>query len=125
MITLFRRIRAKLIASGSVSKYLLYAVGEIRLANWSSILSSYAYIAPTIYDLYNSFIYPSIFRDYQMRNLTTSRTRVDFSDSPFPFDQSGILYNSELENHVVMRSYNAKTVYDLGLELELQTHLKS
>lgn len=31
MITLFRRIREKLIASGSVSKYLLYAFGEILL----------------------------------------------------------------------------------------------
>ena len=31
MITLFRRIRERLIASGSVSKYLLYAVGEILL----------------------------------------------------------------------------------------------
>ncbi|MFN1835225.1 DUF6090 family protein [Balneola sp. MJW-20] len=31
MITLFRRIREKLIASGSVTKYLLYAVGEILL----------------------------------------------------------------------------------------------
>ena len=31
MITIFRRIREKLIASGSVSKYLLYAIGEILL----------------------------------------------------------------------------------------------
>src|SRR6056297_1068125 len=31
MITLFRRIRQKLIDSGSVSKYLLYAIGEILL----------------------------------------------------------------------------------------------
>jgi len=31
MITLFRRIRQKLIESGSVTKYLLYAVGEILL----------------------------------------------------------------------------------------------
>lgn len=31
MITLFRRIRQKLIASGSVTKYLLYAIGEILL----------------------------------------------------------------------------------------------
>lgn len=31
MITLFRRIRQKLIDSGSVTKYLLYAVGEILL----------------------------------------------------------------------------------------------
>ncbi|MFN1835240.1 DUF6090 family protein [Balneola sp. MJW-20] len=31
MITLFRRIREKLIASGSLTKYLLYAVGEILL----------------------------------------------------------------------------------------------
>ncbi|MFN1835234.1 DUF6090 family protein [Balneola sp. MJW-20] len=31
MITLFRRIREKLIASGSVTKYLLYAAGEILL----------------------------------------------------------------------------------------------
>lgn len=31
MFTLFRRIREKLIASGSVSKYLLYAIGEIML----------------------------------------------------------------------------------------------
>ncbi|MFN1835222.1 DUF6090 family protein [Balneola sp. MJW-20] len=31
MITLFRRIREKLIASGSLSKYLLYAMGEILL----------------------------------------------------------------------------------------------
>ncbi|SRR6056297_2516550 len=28
MITIFRRVRDKLIASGSVTKYLLYAVGE-------------------------------------------------------------------------------------------------
>ena len=31
MITLFRRIREKLIASGSLTKYLLYAIGEIML----------------------------------------------------------------------------------------------
>ena len=31
MITLFRRIRQKLIGSGSVTKYILYAVGEILL----------------------------------------------------------------------------------------------
>ncbi|MFN1835227.1 hypothetical protein AB2B38_008195 [Balneola sp. MJW-20] len=31
MITLFRRIREKLIASGSFTKYLLYAIGEILL----------------------------------------------------------------------------------------------
>ncbi|MFN1835220.1 DUF6090 family protein [Balneola sp. MJW-20] len=31
MITLFRRIRQKLIESGSVTKYLLYAIGEILL----------------------------------------------------------------------------------------------
>ncbi|MDX1591203.1 MAG: DUF6090 family protein [Balneolaceae bacterium] len=31
MITLFRRIREKLIASGSLTKYLLYAIGEILL----------------------------------------------------------------------------------------------
>lgn len=31
MITLFRHIRQKLIASGSVTKYLLYAIGEILL----------------------------------------------------------------------------------------------
>ena len=31
MITLFRRIREKLIASGSITKYLLYAAGEILL----------------------------------------------------------------------------------------------
>ncbi|MFN1835244.1 DUF6090 family protein [Balneola sp. MJW-20] len=31
MVTLFRRIREKLIASGSVTKYLLYAIGEILL----------------------------------------------------------------------------------------------
>ena len=31
MITLFRRIREKLIASGSMTKYLLYAIGEILL----------------------------------------------------------------------------------------------
>jgi len=31
MITLFRRIRHKLIASGSITKYLLYATGEILL----------------------------------------------------------------------------------------------
>lgn len=31
MITLFRRIRERLIASGSITKYLLYAVGEILL----------------------------------------------------------------------------------------------
>lgn len=31
MITLFRRIRAKFVDSGSVSKYLIYAIGEILL----------------------------------------------------------------------------------------------
>lgn len=31
MITLFRRLRQKLISSGSISKYLLYAIGEIML----------------------------------------------------------------------------------------------
>jgi hypothetical protein len=31
MITLFRRIRQKLIDSGSFTKYLLYAIGEILL----------------------------------------------------------------------------------------------
>src|SRR6056297_1850962 len=31
MITIFRRVREKLIASGSFTKYLLYAVGEILL----------------------------------------------------------------------------------------------
>jgi len=31
MITLFRRIRQKLIATGSITKYLLYAIGEILL----------------------------------------------------------------------------------------------
>lgn len=31
MLTLFRRIREKLIASGSLTKYLLYAIGEILL----------------------------------------------------------------------------------------------
>ncbi|MDX1591202.1 MAG: DUF6090 family protein [Balneolaceae bacterium] len=31
MITFFRRIREKLIASGSITKYLLYAIGEILL----------------------------------------------------------------------------------------------
>jgi hypothetical protein len=31
MITLFRRIRERLIASGSITKYLLYAIGEILL----------------------------------------------------------------------------------------------
>ena len=31
MISLFRRIREKLIASGSITKYLLYAIGEILL----------------------------------------------------------------------------------------------
>jgi|GEM_PF-2026349 len=31
MITLFRRIRKKLIGEGGVRKYLLYAVGEILL----------------------------------------------------------------------------------------------
>lgn len=31
MITLFRRIRKKLIATGTISKYLLYAIGEILL----------------------------------------------------------------------------------------------
>jgi len=31
MITLFRNIRQKLIASGSITKYLLYAIGEILL----------------------------------------------------------------------------------------------
>jgi hypothetical protein len=30
-IPLFRRIREKLIASGSITKYLLYAIGEILL----------------------------------------------------------------------------------------------
>ena len=33
MITLFRRIRQKLIDSGSVTKYLLYAIGEILLVS--------------------------------------------------------------------------------------------
>ena len=31
MITLFRRLRQKLISSGSLTKYLLYALGEILL----------------------------------------------------------------------------------------------
>jgi len=31
MITIFRRVREKLVASGSVTKYLLYAIGEILL----------------------------------------------------------------------------------------------
>src|SRR6056297_1458993 len=31
MITLFRRIRQKLIESGNITKYLLYAIGEILL----------------------------------------------------------------------------------------------
>jgi hypothetical protein len=31
MITLFRRIRQKLIDSGKITKYLLYAIGEILL----------------------------------------------------------------------------------------------
>lgn len=31
MITLFHRIRQKLIDSGSITKYLLYAIGEILL----------------------------------------------------------------------------------------------
>ena len=31
MITLFRRIRQELIESGSFTKYLLYAIGEILL----------------------------------------------------------------------------------------------
>lgn len=31
MITLFRRLQQKIIASGSLTKYLLYAIGEILL----------------------------------------------------------------------------------------------
>jgi hypothetical protein len=61
MITPFRRIRQKLIDSGSVSKYLLYAIGEILLLvtgilialqvnNWNkeTILAprSHTYISP-------------------------------------------------------------------------------
>jgi len=39
MITLFRRIRQKLIDSGSVSKYLLYAFGEITLVMFGILLA--------------------------------------------------------------------------------------
>ena len=62
MITLFRRIRQKLIDSGSVTKYLLYAIGEILLVvigilialqvnNWNEAQNSRAYELRTLSEI--------------------------------------------------------------------------
>ena len=66
MITIFRRLREKLIASGSVTKYLLYAVGEILLVvvgiliallvnNWNEERKEWAQEQQVISALHNEF----------------------------------------------------------------------
>ena len=62
MITLFRRIRERLIASGSITKYLLYAIGEILLVvigilialqvnNWNEARKTENLISENLYNV--------------------------------------------------------------------------
>lgn len=91
---------------------------KILLVKWNSMLNQYDSTTQIIYDLYNDFIYPSIHSLYPMKNIPSNNFLHETTRSSFTFDQSKILTNRSIENHVIMRSFNAKVIYDRALELE-------
>ncbi len=86
-----------------------------KIASWKYIYDSYEYTLKIIYDYNNNYIYSFLSENYQMKNIKGSRFKSD--ESFFDVDAHSILSNSTFENHVKMRSVNAKLIYDRATKL--------
>ena len=110
MITLFRRLRQKLIASGSVTKYLLYAIGEILLLvigilialqvnNWNEVRKEYEEERETVERLRAEFVNNldelRIDIERVQRSLDASRIFLEAEKSAFTMQiDSAEFYNA-------------------------------
>ena len=99
MITLFRRIRERLIASGSITKYLLYATGEILLVmigillalqvnNWNEERNA---------DLKTREYYSQLLDDLKSDQVFVNRTIDELSAQLAQYQNYINLYSSEAE----------------------------
>ena len=90
MITLFRRIRQKLIDSGNITKYLLYAVGEILLVvigilialqvnNWNEERKSRAEETFFLEKLVSNLEADSVTTNLILSNMYVLETKIDSS----------------------------------------------
>ncbi|MFN1835210.1 DUF6090 family protein [Balneola sp. MJW-20] len=98
MITLFRRIRQKLIESGSITKYLLYAAGEILLVvigilialqvnNWNEerkfIAEEVRYVDELILDLVQDSLMLEDFRSEALEVQRSKAKLVEYLDGVY------------------------------------------
>lgn len=105
MIALFRRMREKLIDSGSITKYLLYAVGEILLVvigilialqvnNWNEerkqLSAEQTFIAGVINDLSQDQQYIKLIIESAEKKLALFNDLEDRAIDLFENDQAGL-----------------------------------
>ncbi|MFN1835235.1 DUF6090 family protein [Balneola sp. MJW-20] len=131
MVTLFRRIREKLIASGSVTKYLLYAAGEILLVvigilialqvnNWNEERKNEATIRMIFSEIQQDLLndireFDSGIDWYVDQDTLASRMiRGEFSKQNFLNTKNRNMFQAGLNNYVLVqsdRSYELLTEY--------------
>ena len=86
-----------------------------KIVSWKYSYGNYEYDLKITYDLYYNYIYAFMSENYQMKNIKGSRFKND--KSLFDIDTNSILSNSVFENHIKMRSVNAKLILDRATKL--------
>ena len=92
------------------------------IANWKLNYEEYRYDLKISYDQYLNHTYKFVSKNYQIKNIKTSRIEPD--KSLFPVDARTILSNPVFENQMKLRSLNAAFIYREALKIfELQENL--
>tara|TARA_R110002051_G_scaffold181774_1_gene251277 strand:+ start:49354 stop:50091 length:738 start_codon:yes stop_codon:yes gene_type:complete len=86
------------------------------IADWKFSYEEYRQQIKITYDLYYNHIYPFISENYQIKNA--GGIFFESNKSFFDVDIMKILSNSAFENHVFMRSINAKSILNSATKLK-------
>ena len=90
---------------------------KVLIANWNIAVENYQRSIRITYDLYYSFLYPELHEHYQMKNVNGEMNSFGLR-SQFAGDQLKLLRNMKFENHLTMRTINAKLIHDRSIELQ-------
>jgi hypothetical protein len=86
-----------------------------KIATWKYSFDNYKDNLKFAYDHYTNYMYSFISENYPIKNLKDGLLISD--QSFFDIDVRSILSNSTFENHVKLRSFQEKFIYDSALEL--------
>jgi Family of unknown function (DUF6090) len=86
-----------------------------KIASWKYIYDDYEYDIKIIYDYNKNYIYSFMSENYQIKNIKGGKFKSD--QSFFDIDVLSILSNSTFENHVKMKSLNAKNILKRATKL--------